>query len=53
MPAIQVWRPKGIMVGHLHEHKGAVTKIAVSPDGKVGLVRGSCAWLCLSLRVYL
>lgn len=43
------WRPKGIMVGHLHEHTAYVTKLAVSPDGKVWLAC-SFYWLLLAIN---
>jgi hypothetical protein len=33
-PAVRSWRPSGIMVGHLHEHSGAVTELCVAPDSK-------------------
>ncbi|EGD81284.1 serine/threonine protein kinase [Salpingoeca rosetta] len=33
-PVMQRWKPAGIMVGHLHEHKGPITTLAVAPDGK-------------------
>ncbi|KAK7093762.1 phosphoinositide 3-kinase regulatory subunit 4-like [Littorina saxatilis] len=28
------WRPKGVLVAHLQEHKGAVNRLCVSPDHK-------------------
>ncbi len=31
-PAASGWKPKGLLVAHLHEHRGAVNRIQVSQD---------------------
>ena len=31
-PGPSGWRPRGALVGHLHEHRGAVTRLAALPD---------------------
>ncbi|KAL8601723.1 hypothetical protein ACOMHN_033899 [Nucella lapillus] len=33
-PPPDKWRPKGVLVAHLQEHRGAVNRLCVSPDHK-------------------
>ena len=31
-PVVAGWRPQGLLVAHLHEHRGAVNRVRVSAD---------------------